>query len=140
MPVLMRLFRLIEAGSFAGRLVRRTADAARVFQDAVHRRGTCGHEVGVEHHEGQAAVTFLVMLAFEIEDRLFLPLFQPVVAGNPAVMFVDLAVARFPIGELALRNAQPMDQLRRGNLRPLVPIADVIHDFVTRIVGNPASV
>ena len=62
------------------------------------------------------------------------------VAGNPTVVLVDLAVARFPIGELALRDAQPADQLRGGDLRPLVPVAHIVHDLVARVVGNPTSV
>jgi hypothetical protein len=73
-------------------------------------------------------------------DRLPLPILEPVVARNPAVVFVNLAIARLPVVELARRNAQPGDESLRGDASSITPVTDVIDDSVTNVVGNPASV
>ena len=62
------------------------------------------------------------MAIVEVEDGLFLPVFQPVVAGDPAVVLVDLAVALLPVVELALRDAQPGEKLAGRDLGPLRPV------------------
>ncbi len=49
-----------------------------------------------------------------IEDRLLLPRFEPPVARDLAVVFVDLAVAAFPIMELARAETQPAEQTFGG--------------------------
>ena len=73
-------------------------------------------------------------------DRLPLPVLEPVVARNPAVVFVDLAVARLPVVELARRDTQPGDESLRGDASSITPVTDVIDDRVAKVVGNLASV
>ena len=52
----------------------------------------------------------------EIDDRLFLPVLQPEVPGNPTVVLVDAAIALSPGIELAGRDAKPPDEPRGSDL------------------------
>ena len=140
MPVFMGFLRLMEARAFLRRLVRRSADAARRLQHAIHAAGADGHHVAVEHHKRQPPIALQRILEREADDRLLLPVFEPPVARHPAVVFVPLAVAILPVVELALADAQPADELPGRNLRALVPTAHVIDHFVAGVVGNPTSV
>src|SRR3972149_2954592 len=46
---------------------------------------------------------------------------------------------RKPVVELRERDAQPQHERANGDLRPLVPTADVVDHFVAGVVGNPTS-
>jgi hypothetical protein len=76
----------------------------------------------------------------EVENGVFLPVGEPMVARQPAVVLVDLAVAFPPVEELAPRDADPGDQARAGQFGLLGPGADVIDDGVAGVVGNPGAV
>ena len=73
----------------------------------------------------------------EADDGLLLPLLQPEIAGNPAVVLVDLAVAFSPVVELAGAHAEPADEPSGADLGLLRPAPDEIHDLVPHIVRNP---
>ena len=75
----------------------------------------------------------------EIDDGLFLPLFQPPVAGHQAVVLVDFAVAFLPVVELTGAETGPGGDPPGRNFRAAVPVTDVIDDLVAGVVGNPAS-
>ncbi len=119
--------------------------AASRFEHAINRAGTNRHDAVVEPTnlrsvpEGESAITVEWMGVVIIEDRLFLPLFEPPVAWDLAVVLVGLAVATFPIMELARAEPQPAQQTFGGQFRALRPVVDVVDDFVARVVGNPAS-
>jgi hypothetical protein len=90
-----------------------------VAEHAVDTRGTGRDDIGIEHHEGETAVAFQGIFLVEVDDRAFLPVFEPPVAGDPGVVLVDLAVAFLPVIELALANAQPGDALLGRQFGPL---------------------
>lgn len=83
-PVKMRPDRLREAGSFLRGLLVPAIEPTGRFEDAVHRRGTHGHHVVIEHHGRQAAVAFQRMAVVVVEDSLLFPILQPTVAGHPS--------------------------------------------------------
>jgi hypothetical protein len=58
------------------------------------------------------------MLSVEGEDRPLLPVFEPPVAWDQRVVFVDEAIAIPPVVELALGNPQPGDEPIDGDLGP----------------------
>src|SRR5690242_19788596 len=74
------------------------------------------------------------------DDGLLLPLFQPKIAGNPAVVLVHLAVAFAPVVELTGGDVEPLDELPGADLGLLRPAPHEVHDLVPRIVRNPAPV
>ena len=65
----------------------------------------------IEHHEGETSVTFKRILVVKFGDGLLFPVFEPPVAGNPAIVLVDLAVALPPVIELAPAQADPLNEL-----------------------------
>ena len=75
----------------------------------------------------------------KLDDRLLFPVFEPPVAGNPAVVLVDFAVALPPVVELAQTDSDPLDDLLGRDFRPVRPIANVVDDLITSVVGNPGS-
>jgi hypothetical protein len=87
----------------------------------------------------QPAIALQRMPVVEVEDRLLLPGLEPVVARNQGVVLVDLAVALSPVVELRQCDAQPEHEQLDGQLRAPAPMVDEIDDFVTGVVGNPAS-
>src|SRR5262249_38967285 len=73
----------------------------------------------------------------EPDDRLFLPLLQPEIPGNPAVVLVHLAVAFPPVVELADGDVEPPNKPPGADLGLLRPTPDEIHDLIPRIVRDP---
>jgi hypothetical protein len=138
-PVLVRTERLLEAGSLERRFDVMPLHQPGVAEHSVHARGTSRHYIGIEHHEGETPVTFKRIFVVELDDGLLFPVYEPPVAGNPAIMLVDLAIALPPVIELALAQADPLNELLGRDLRPIRPIANVVDDLVTGVVGNPGS-
>src|SRR5690606_2817624 len=79
------------------------------------------------------------MLGMKGENRLFLPLLQPVIAGHQGVVFVHLAVPLSPVVELTGADANPADNLADRQFGLVAPRSDVIDDFVAHLVRNPPS-
>ncbi len=139
MPVLMGLEGLHEAGSFFGRGIVSLIEASGRFEDAVDRRRAGSDHVVVEHHEGQPAISFEGMSVVEVEDGLPFPVFEPEIPRDQGLVFVDLAIALFPLVELAGSQVEPVEQLLGGEFGTVGPVGDVVDDLVARVVGNPAS-
>ena len=55
----------------------------------------------------------------KLDDRLLFPVFEPPVAGNPAVVLIDFAVTFSPVVELALTDADPLNDLLGRDFRPV---------------------
>src|SRR2546428_657477 len=87
-----------------------------------------------EHHEGQPAIAVERVPVVVIEDGLLLLLLQPPISGHLTVVLVGLAVAGFPLVELAAPQSQPGEQASGGQFGPLGPMPDVVHDLVAGVV------
>jgi hypothetical protein len=75
----------------------------------------------------------------KLDDSLLFPVFEPPVAGNPALVLVDLAVTLSPVVELAQADADPLDDLLGRDFHPVRPIPNVVDDLIASVVGNPGS-
>jgi hypothetical protein len=75
----------------------------------------------------------------EGDDGLLLFGFEPVVAGDPGVVLVGLAVAMLPGVPLAGGNPNPEEEADDGDAGFAGPAVDEVYDSVAGIVGNPAS-
>lgn len=73
----------------------------------------------------------------EVENGLLLPIFQPPVAWNLAVVLVDFAVTFFPVVIFAGFQPSPIQKLFTGKFCSFRPVFEVIDDRVTNIVGDP---
>src|ERR1041384_1175756 len=73
----------------------------------------------------------------EPDDGLLLPLRQPEIAGNPAVVPVHFAVAFPPVVELAGGDVEPLDASHGVDLGLLRPAPDEVNDLIPLIVRNP---
>src|SRR6266702_3911499 len=73
----------------------------------------------------------------EPDDGLLLPLLQPEIAGNPAVVLVHFSVAFPPVVELAGGDVEPHDKPPGADLGLLRPAPDEVNDLIPCIVRNP---
>ncbi len=73
----------------------------------------------------------------EADDGLLLPILQPEIAGNPAIVLIDLAVAFPPVIELAGGDLEPPDEPPGADLGLRRPAPNEIHDLIPRVVRNP---
>src|SRR4051812_28368770 len=108
-----------------------------VAEDAVDARGADGHDVGVEHHEGEPPVALERMARVEVDDGSLLPRPEPPIAGHKRVVLVGQPVASAPGVELAGGDAEPVDEPLDGDLGAFGPAADEVDDGVAGVVGNP---
>ena len=138
-PVFVGFQRLDEACAFFGDVGRWPGQESRDFKDAVDAGRAAGDLVGIEHHEGHAAISFERMGAGEEPDPFLFVVGEPVVAGHPGVVLVDLAEALLPIVELAGTDADPGQEARDGDVRLVAPGADEIDDGVAGVMGDPAA-
>src|SRR5882724_7264346 len=95
------------------------------------------HNVCVQHHKRQPPIAFRRVLQMEADDGLLLPILQPEIAGNPAVVLVHLAVAIPPVVELAGGDVEPHDKPPGADLSLLRPAPDKVNYLIPRIVRNP---
>src|SRR5262249_17393381 len=126
--------------TLGGGLAVVTLQQASAGQDAVDAGGATGADIGIEHHEGQAGIALPGVEGMEGGECLLFLVVQPVVAGNPGVVLVGLAVAVLPRVPLGGGNADPQKEAANRDAGPLGPALDEIHDGITGIVGNPESV
>ena len=145
MPVLMRLERLRESGSFLCGGKKLAVESTGGLEDAVNTGGTEPHDVLIEHHEGQPTVSFQGMPVVKLQNGGPLPCFEPMIAGDLAVVFIDLAIPVFPGVELAGGTAkmdwgQPGEDGLGGCFGAIGPVTDVVHHLVACVMGNPTSV
>ena len=94
-PVLMGSQGLDEARAFLGGRGRLAGQESGGLEDAVDAGGAAGDDVGVEHHEGLAAIAFQGVLAGEEADGLLLRLGEPVIAGAQALCSLTLPKRHF---------------------------------------------
>jgi len=137
MPMLVRLRRLVKAGPFLRGLPVPLLQQSRPTQHPPHAGRTHRHDVGVQHHERQPPVALQRILQVERNDLPLLPILQPKVSGNPAVMLIDTAVPLASAVELAGGDVEPLDEPPGTDLGLFRPAPDEIHDLVPRIVRNP---
>jgi hypothetical protein len=93
--------------------------------------------VGVEHHEGEPAVALQRVPVVIIDDRLLFPVEKLPVVGYLAVVLIDHAKPLLPIVELAGADADPGNELLGRDFSPFRPVADIVDNLVTGVVGNP---
>jgi hypothetical protein len=79
------------------------------------------------------------MGAGEVAEAPFLLVGQPVVAGHPGIVLVDLAETLDPVLVLAAADVDPGQEARDRDLGLVGPGTDEIDDLVARVVGNPAA-
>jgi len=139
MPVLVGAQRLHEALALGGGLGSLSVEPAGLLEDAVDAGGAAGGNVGVEHHEGQPAVALQGEEFLEVEDGLLLLGVEPVVAGDPGVVLVDLAVAVLPRVPLGGGQAEPQEEAGNRDAGLVGPAVDEVNDLIAGIVGNPES-
>ncbi len=139
-PVAVGASGLLETFPLAARPAPEPGQQPGPLEHPIHARRADRHHVGIEHHVRQTAIAFQGMLAVVVDDRPLFPVFQPVVARNPAVMLVDFAVPLSPLVVRSLGHAHPAEDLfgRRPGL--VGPVADIIDHCVARLVGNPDAV
>ena len=135
----MRCTRLVEAGALACRPAAPPGEKAGAVQHAVPRRRADGDDVGVQHHEREPPVALEWKALVVLDDRPLLPVFEPVVARDLAVVLVRLPVALTPGVVLALGHADPGDEAPGRQLGLLGQLGDEVDDLVTRVMGNPLA-
>jgi len=136
-PLLMGFERLDEAGAFLGDIGRLPGEQSRFFEDAIDAGRAASNDVGIEHHEGHAAIPFERMGAGEVADAGDLVIGEPMIARDPGVVFVDFAEAFDPVLVLAAGDADPGGEARDRDVGFVGPGADEIDDLIARVVRDP---
>src|SRR5262249_35192735 len=138
-PVLVGAQRLHEALALSGRLGGVAVEAPGLLEDAVDAGRAAVGDIGIDHHEGQPAVALQREQLLEVEDGLLLVGLEPMVARDPGVVLVGLAVALLPGVPLGGGEVQPAQEAGDGDAGLAGPVVDEVDDLVAGVVGNPAS-
>src|SRR3954471_19024268 len=110
------------------------------LEHAVDAGGADGHDVGVEHHVRQTAIALQGIEVVEGEDLGPLPILEPEVAGDAAVVLVGCPQPPAPAIELAARHPEPSQQPPGRQLGAPRPVVDELDDRIAGSLGNPRSV
>lgn len=81
MPMLMGGLRLHESGPFLGKLRIAAPHQPGFAEQSIDASRADGDNIRVEHHVGQAAIAIERMFEMELDNRLLLPVLQPVILG-----------------------------------------------------------
>src|ERR1700693_2059713 len=137
--MLVRLEGLHEARALGGGLGVVLVQQPGPLEDAVAAGGAASGDIGIEHQEGQAAVALQGEQGVVVDDGLFLLGLQPVVARDPGVVLVGLAVAALPGVPLGGADADPQEEAGHGDAGLAGPAVDEVHDGIAGVVGNPGA-
>jgi hypothetical protein len=96
-PVLVGCERLHKTAAFERGLRLPGVEQASALEDAISARRAHRHDVAIKHHEGQPAIALQREFVVELDDRILLPLLEPVITGNEHIVFVGFAVAISPL-------------------------------------------
>src|SRR5207245_9523231 len=107
------------------------------LEDAVDAGGATGDDVRIEHHEGEPAVALQREAVVEGKDGLLLLLVQPVVAWDPGVVLVALAVAVLPGLPLRSGQAEPKEEGEHGDAGFVGPLLDELNEDIAVLVETP---
>lgn len=140
MPMLMRFLRPDKPIALAGEDGIPSFQQPGQAENPVDTAGTDSDHIGIQHHEGQASVALGWMKPIIINDHLFLPVLQPIITGDPMVVFVDFPVTTPPVIKLTGADLQPADKNTCGNISLSAPETDKINYLVARVVGNPSGI
>jgi hypothetical protein len=77
------------------------------------------------------------MLVVELDDGDLLGFFEPVVARDPGVVLIDLAIAILPGMPLGRGDANPEEEAGDSDAGFAGPAVDEIDDLVAGVMGNP---
>src|ERR1051326_1887626 len=133
----MSRHRLLKARALLRRFAVPLRQQSGLAENPPDTRRAHRYNVGVQHHERQSPVAFQRVLEMEADNGLLLPILEPEIAGNPAVVLVYLAVAIPPVIELAGTDIEPPDEPPGADLGLLRPAPDEVNDLIPRIVRNP---
>src|SRR5215207_3187524 len=81
-PVLMRGERLHKAGAFQRGLRLPAIEPPGALEHPVGTRGAHRYDVAIKHHESKPVIALQRKLMVEVDDRILLPLLEPVITGN----------------------------------------------------------
>jgi len=137
MPMLLGLQRLNKASSLLGSFAIPAPQQIGGAQNTINAAGADGNHIAIQHHESQSPIAFQRMLQMKVDNGLFLPVFEPEVAGNQGVVLIGLAVTALPIVILAGANAQPGDKMRHSDAGAPGPALDEVNNRITDIMGYP---
>lgn len=137
MPVLMWLQRLNKAGTLLGFLAVPAPQQIGFAQHTVNAAGTDGNHILIQHHEGQSAITFQRMIKMKLNNGLFLPVIQPEIAGNQAIVLIGPAITLPPAVILAGTEFKPLYKMRHRNVGTIGLISGEIYHCIANIMGNP---
>ena len=96
MPMVMSRARLVESGTFCGRLFSATSQEACFAEHAVDRRVTDGHEARIEHHVGESSVPIKRIVEVELDNCIAFPVLNPVISRDRTVMFIVFPIMATP--------------------------------------------
>ena len=139
MPMTVSAAGLLEAGPLLRRFLVSAAKKPGGVQYSPTACRTDRDDIAVEHHEGQTSISFQWIRVVEVDDRLLLPVLEPVVPRDLTVVLVGLSVALAPLVEFARAGAEPVDEVGGGDLGLLRPIVDKVDDGVACVGRDPAA-
>jgi hypothetical protein len=93
----------------------------------------------VELDERGRMVTFERKLGVTVEDRFLLVGFEPVIARDPGVVFVDFALVLLPVVELTFGDVAPDDEALDRDLDFVGPGLWVVDDLVAGAVKSSGA-
>jgi hypothetical protein len=110
MPMLVRLWWLPEARSFARRFALPSGEQPCLRKNPPHGRGADGPNIRVQHQERQPPVAFQGMVQVITDDGLFLPRLQPKIPESLTVVLIDAPIAFSPVVEFAGAHTQSVEE------------------------------
>src|SRR5579871_913249 len=139
MPLLMRLEGLHEAGALAGDVGGVPGQESRLLENAVDAGRAARNDIGIEHHESQAAIALAGVLLGERADAGDLVFGEPMIAWHPGVVLVDLTEALSPVLVLAAADTDPGHKAGDREFGLIGPGADEVDDPIAGVVGDQAA-
>lgn len=76
----------------------------------------------------------------KVNDRISLPVFEPMVAWDGSIVFIRLSVTAAPLAERRIVEADPQEDLLARHFGAPLPIVDVVDDGIANIVRDPFAV
>jgi len=130
---------MVEACALFGQLQLPAVQEAGSAEDSPGAGRADGHDVLVEHHEGQPPVAIEGVLMMETDYGLLFPFLEPMIARDLPVVLIGFAVPFLPIVKLAFADARPTDETIKGDLGLFRPEGEEVDHGIASVRGDPTT-
>ena len=79
------------------------------------------------------------MVLLIVNNTAAFAVLKPMIPRHLGIVFIDFSVTLLPVKVFTVADPDPADDLPRRDFCFLLPVANIVDDFVADVMGNPLA-